>query len=59
MEKTSLVMPLAKRLHASFGMNFLGLAILTYSFGQMLGPLLANFLQFGSHTIAFSLYAVL
>lgn len=54
MGTTSLVMLLAKRLHAPFGINLLGLAILTYGFGQILGPLLASFLQFGSHTITFS-----
>ncbi|UNE55383.1 YbfB/YjiJ family MFS transporter [Bartonella machadoae] len=54
MGTTSLVMPLAKRLHAPYGINLLGLATLTYGFGQILGPLLTSFLQFGSHTIALS-----
>ncbi|WP_375614769.1 MULTISPECIES: YbfB/YjiJ family MFS transporter [unclassified Bartonella] len=54
MGTTSLVMPLAKRLYAPYGINLLGLATLTYGFGQILGPLLTSFLQSGSHAITLS-----
>ncbi|BES83665.1 MFS transporter [Pectobacterium araliae] len=42
MGTTSLVMPLAKRLHAPHGINLLGLVTLTYGIGQILGPLLTS-----------------
>ncbi|RYC47319.1 MFS transporter [Pectobacterium zantedeschiae] len=44
MGTTSLVMPLAKRLHAPHGINLLGLVTLTYGIGQILGPLLTSVL---------------
>ncbi|MET3589729.1 hypothetical protein ABID23_000815 [Bartonella silvatica] len=54
MGTTSLVMPLTKRLYAPYGINLLGLATLTYGFGQILGFLSTSFLKFDLYTIALS-----
>ncbi|KFX20454.1 MFS transporter [Pectobacterium betavasculorum] len=51
MGTTSLVMPLAKRLHAPHGINLLGLVTLTYGIGQILGPLLTSVLT-TTHAVA-------
>lgn len=52
MGTTSLVMPLARRLHAPHGINMLGLVTLTYGIGQVLGPLLTSLLLSDSNNIA-------
>ncbi|WP_244548677.1 YbfB/YjiJ family MFS transporter [Bartonella elizabethae] len=54
MGTTCLVMLLAKRLRAPYGINLFGFITLTYGFGQILGPLLTGLMQFGSYTIIFS-----
>nr|WP_281280258.1 YbfB/YjiJ family MFS transporter [Bartonella massiliensis] len=54
MGTTSLVMPLAKYLRVPHGVNLYGFVALTYSFGQILGPLLRGLMRFGSYTVIFS-----
>lgn len=48
MGTTSLVMPLAKQLHAPSHINLLGLVTLTYGIGQIVGPLLTSALSRGT-----------
>ncbi|AYH49032.1 MFS transporter [Dickeya fangzhongdai] len=55
MGTTSLVMPLARRLHAPHSINMLGLVTLTYGVGQIIGPLLTSALQASSHAVSMAI----
>ncbi|MEX3021720.1 MFS transporter [Kluyvera sp. STS39-E] len=55
MGTSSLVMPLAKRIHAPQKINLLGLVTLTYGIGQIAGPLMVSAFQSNNNGMTISI----